>query len=148
MPWPAALTLAIAVLGAVLGVLNTWSSISQRQLHLRVTPAHAFATSGAQGFAIEVVNLNAFAVTVTEVGFILGRSRSKRPRRLYVADPLIIDHRPWPRRLEPREAVSVYFDPDPFKANRRQLGKAYALISCGEIVRGDSGAARQLRQGG
>lgn len=35
-----AITLAIAVLGAVLGVINTWLGLDKSRVKLRVAPAH------------------------------------------------------------------------------------------------------------
>jgi hypothetical protein len=146
MTWSSYLTLGLAVIGAVLGVMNTWNAISQRRLQLRVRPAHAIGAHGVRAFSIEVINLSAFAVTINDVGFIHGASRSKIPARSAVLHPTLIDGGPWPRRLESREAVSVFFDPVDLARPSDGFGKAYARTSCGEIARGDSPALRQLRQ--
>jgi hypothetical protein len=142
-------TLAIAVLGAVLGVMNTWHSISLRRLRLKVRPAHARPIGlghDAPTFGIEVINLSAFAVTITEVGIVFGNGRGKSPHRGAVV-PYTIDQGAWPRRLEPRETVSVYFYPRELRRGYQgPLGKAYAKTACDEIVHGDSPALAQLRQ--
>jgi len=73
LPWKDYLTIAAALLGAVLGVMNTWNAIDQRRVRLRVRPSHAITVpDGALKFCVEVLNLSAFAVTITEVGFSLG----------------------------------------------------------------------------
>lgn len=147
MTWSSYLTLGLAVLGAVLGIMNTWNAMSQRRLQLRVRPAHAIGLDNdMRGFCIEVINLSAFAVTINEVGIIHGQSRSKSPARSMVAQPIVIDGGSWPRRLEPREAVSVYFDANTLGRPSSGFGKAYAKTGCGEIAYGDSPALRQLRQ--
>lgn len=145
--WTGYITLAAAMLGAVLGVMNTWNSMSQRRLRLKVRPARAIGiglSRDAPDFSIEVLNLSSFAVTVTEVGIIFGKSRGKSPARGAVA-PYMTDGGTWPRRLEPREAVSVYLFTTSLPQDGRPLGKAYAKTACDEIVRGDSPALRQLR---
>lgn len=145
--WTGYVTLAIALLGAVLGIMNTWNSISQRRLRLKVRPAHAIgfgAGRDAPPFSIEVLNLSAFAVTITEVGIIFGQGRGKSPARGVVI-PYLIDGGTWPRRLEPRESVSAYFYPASLPRNGKRLGPAYAKTACDEIVRGDSPALQQLR---
>ena len=102
--------------------------------------------NGEGAICIEVVNLSAFAVTVTEVGFAPRFTRGTLPRRYSVLQPAFLDHKPWPRRLEPREAVTAYIDPDSAIDGRRDYHKAYARTSCGEIVYGRSPALDQIRE--
>lgn len=145
LTWKEGITLALAMLGAVLGVLNTWNAISQRRVRLRVKPAYAFAVpAGNTMFGIEVVNLSNFAVTVTEVGFTLNGRTLKR-QRAAIPQPILIDGKPWPRRLEARESVSTYFDPREVIGSGRQIGRAYVQTSCGEVAFGTSPALEQLR---
>jgi hypothetical protein len=93
-------------------------------------------------FSIEVLNLSNFALTVTEVGFTLNGSSIKRGERAAIPMPVVIDGEPWPRRLEARESVSLYFErPD----SSEPIGKAYARTACGEVRYGDSPALKQLR---
>jgi hypothetical protein len=69
LPWKDFITLGAALLGAGLGIMNTWNSLSQRRVRLRVTPSHAIVVPfGIDMFSIEVVNLSSFSVTVKEVG--------------------------------------------------------------------------------
>ncbi|HEY4547739.1 MAG TPA: hypothetical protein VIG90_15140 [Pedomonas sp.] len=147
MLWKDALTLGLAVLGAVLGVMNTWNAISQRRLRLRVRPAVATAVgTGFRAFSIEVINLSSFAVTISEVGIVYGRARGKRPRRAALLNPSLTSGGKLPIRLEPREAFSAHFNPGDFAGKGAHLGLAYAATSCGEIAYGDSPALKQLRQ--
>lgn len=143
------ITLSIAVVGAVLGLINTWHNLSQRKLRLRVTPSYAIGFNQGPNpptFAIEVLNTSSFAVTITEVGFLLGKARGRLPRRGMV-HPYVIDGGPWPRRLESREAVTVYCYPDSLQLSPNSgIGKAYARTACDEITKGDSRALAQLRR--
>jgi hypothetical protein len=102
-----AVTLSVAVLGAVLGIINTWHGLDKSRLKLKVTPAHAIPVGGVDPmltFCIEVTNLSTFPVTICDVGvFYKGTDK-----RWSIIHPVLIDRGPWPRRLEPRSSVSVY----------------------------------------
>ncbi len=103
-----AITLAIAVLGAVLGLLNTWHQLDRSRVKLRVRPKHAISIGGVlQGvdFCIEVTNLSAFEVTISEAGLLY---RGTDARGCMTAPPILIDGGKWPRRLPPRSSVTVY----------------------------------------
>lgn len=139
------ITLTLAALGAVLGVMNTWNEISKRRLRATVRPMHAFAPGYSVNFSIEIINRSDFAVTFTEVGLIVGRARGNRPRRMPILRPVVQDGGPWPRRLEPRQSLSLYFNTADLAGAGEPIGKAYALTACGGIVKGDSGALRQVR---
>lgn len=89
------ITLAIAVLGAVLGLMNTWYALDRTRVKLRVRPKHAFPVGAADPrltFCIEVTNLSAFAVTIEETGVFYKGTES---RGAY-AYPVLIDGGTWP----------------------------------------------------
>jgi hypothetical protein len=125
--------------------MNTWNNISQKRVRLRVRPSHAFSVpDGALKFCIEVLNLSAFAVTIVEVGFSLAGRGVGKGKRLAVTAPELPDGKPWPRRLEARESVSVYCSIKPLAQNAKNLRTAYARTACGERVHGDSPSLRQI----
>ena|SRR5665213_2429941 len=102
-----AVTLAVAIVGAVLGILNTWKAYDRDRPKLRVIPKHAIPVGAADPrltFRIEVVNLSAFALTVNEVGVFY----SGTGRRGAILQPVLHDDGSWPRRLEPRSSVTAY----------------------------------------
>lgn len=141
-----AVTLAIAVLGAVLGLVNTWHQLDRSRLKLRVRPKHAIsvgATDPRLTFCIEITNLSAFAVTINEAGVLYKGTDS---RGAYT-QPIIIDGGSWPRRLEPRSSVTVYGQP-PTGNPGHPLKCAYASTACGVTRRGSSPAFRQLAANG
>ncbi len=137
-----AMTLAIALLGAVLGVINTWHAIDKSRVKLRVRPKQAIPVGAADPdltFCIEITNLSAFAVTVYETGvFYKGTDR----RGAYV-QPILIDGKGWPRRLEPRSSVTVYGQP-PSTMPGHPLKCSYATTECGVTSTGTSPAFKQL----
>jgi len=145
LAWEDIVTVGLAGVGAVLGVMNTWNALSQRRLRLVVRPMFAHPNNGGPPMiSIAVTNLSNFAVTVTEVGFV-GKGGAKRGRRAMVVHPQIIDGKAWPRRLQPREAVSTYFDVTEVALDPTLLRKAYAGTECGEYVYGTSPSLDQLR---
>lgn len=140
-----AVTLAIAVLGAVLGLVNTWHALDSSRVKIRVVPAHAipFGHAPRVNVCISVSNLSSFPVTVSEVGFFYHGT----DKRAVLIDPLIVDGGSWPRRLEPRSSVSVYgTTPDPHAGYR--LKCAYSRTDCGVTTIGSSPALRQLSRDG
>lgn len=136
------ITLAIALLGAVLGVINTWVALDRSRLKLKVVPAHAIPVVWINqniNVGIQVTNLSDFAVTVREVGFLL----SGTSNRMALISPILSDRGAWPRRLEPRSAVTVYgFQvPDEYA---RLIKCAYATTECGFTKKGNSPALKKF----
>jgi hypothetical protein len=137
-----AITLSIAVLGAALGLLNTWNAISVRRVRLVVKTTVVYRLDDLDSpnkLGIEVINLSAFAVTVLEVGFLLSGTTKRASETL----PEVIDGKAWPRRLEAREAVSTFLG----QPNDRRFAvrAAYARLASGEIITGKGRVIRQLR---
>lgn len=137
-----AVTLAIAVLGAVLGVINTWHAIDKKRVKFRVRPAHAIPVGAADPrltFCIEITNLSEFVITVDEAGvFYTGTDK----RGAYT-HPVVFDGKAWPRRLEPRSSVTGYGQP-PTPPSGHSLRCAYARTECGVTRTGTSPAFNQL----
>src|ERR1051326_1701245 len=132
-----ALTLALAAVGAVLGVINTLHGLDKSRVKLKVTPQHAISVGGADSrieFCIEVINLSAFAVTVRDVGVLYHGTDALGS---IASPPFLIDGGPWPRRLEPRSAVTLY-SPRPQSWNGERVKCAYAQTECGHMKTGNS----------
>lgn len=140
-----AITLAIALLGAVLGVINMWRAIDASRVKLKVVPGHAIPVGGANpsvAFYIAVTNLSTFPVTVNEVGI----SYRGTDKRAVFINPILADAGPWPRRLEPRSSVSVYGQrPDLMPGH--PIKCAYAKTDCGVTECGTSPALKQIGAG-
>jgi hypothetical protein len=136
------ITLAIAVLGAALGLINTWHQLDRTRIKLRVRPKHAIPFGGADPrltFCIEVTNLSAFPVTIEEVGVLY----SGTDRRSAYPNPILSNGGSWPVRLESRDSVTAYGQPPSSKAEA-PLKCAYARTACGITCKGSSPAFRQL----
>ncbi len=154
-------TFGIALLGAVLGIINTWKAYDRDKPKLRVRPRFAVMTddqsfisdsrSGAVshykqhnpliarfGFCVEVINRSTFALIIDEVGF----QRAKEKKRDAVSLPVIRDGKPFPRRLEPRESACFYMElPRPLEGKR--LKYAYARTACGLTFKATSLALKE-----
>jgi hypothetical protein len=104
-----AITLAIAVLGAVLGVLNWWRNFNTDRVRLRVVPiAFRFGEVGDVVLAVQVVNLSTFAVTLDEIGFTLDRqTRTTERDHIQLFPCVLVEGGSLPKRLIPRAVATV-----------------------------------------
>jgi hypothetical protein len=135
-------TLAIALLGAVLGVYNAWQGWRDRKVRFRVRATQAIPLGGPAPLclSIEVTNLSAFAITIEQVGLTIGKPRGSLPRRAMIPPDNIINGS-LPMKIEPRHSGSVV-------AWARELpddgfDHAYARTSGGEIAFATSPALLQ-----
>jgi hypothetical protein len=137
------LTVAFAAVGAVLGIINTLYNLNQRRLKLKVSPSHLIPPDTERILhGIGVTNLSTFAVTIQEVGMTI-RWHHPLKKRAAIIHPLVLDGGSWPRRLEPRESVTLGFDPAGFRGS---FPRVYAWTACGEFRYGTSPAFKQLRK--
>ena len=137
-----AITLAIAAVGAVLGIINTWRSVDQSRVKLKVVPTHAIPYGAADPnirFCVQVTNLSEFAVTIDDAG-VFYHGTDKRGS---IVNPVFADHGSWPRRLEPRTSISVYSQL-PYSSSGHKIKCAFARTQCGRTKTGTSPALRQI----
>ncbi len=141
LPWKDIITIAAASVGAVLGIMNTWNTINQRKVRVRVAPAFLFSTEQQPlGFSIDAVNLSAFPIRVAEYGFDIGGGR-----RIPIMQPKFPDGQNLPFKLEPREAAAVWISPLNFRfPPGSRLERAYVRTACGAIFFGTSPALKQF----
>jgi hypothetical protein len=141
-----AVTLAIACVGAVLGIVNTWKALDKDRPKLRVVPKQAFLVGPAAQLdprtrlCIEVTNLSTFPLTVTEVGVLFNGTASRGA----LINHTLSNGSTLPQRLEPRTSVTVYAHPNALAGNPHRVRCAYASTDCGLRFTGKSGALEQL----
>jgi len=136
------ITLAIAVLGAVLGIINTWHGLDNDRVKLKVVPAHAIpfgAIDSILKFCIGITNLSAFPVTVSDAGVFFKWTTNRGS----IVNPVFADGGCLPRRLEPRSSVTVYSQV-PKNKDGHKIKCAYAKTECGVVAKGNSGALKQI----
>ncbi|MDR3575045.1 MAG: hypothetical protein P4L50_14385 [Anaerolineaceae bacterium] len=153
------ITLSIAALGAVLGIINTLHSLDQKRVKLKVIPKvtqkatgqmiytattikNGFPALAAVDGCIEVVNLSAFPVTIHEIGFTV-KGQPEKKFRLAIPQPAMTDGKGFPRRLEQRESFTGYFRLEEIKTRVR---RAYARTECGVTVYGSSPIVKEVLQ--
>ena len=156
------ITLVTAIIGAVcgisgmiLGIINTCHQMSKNRVRLKVIPKIAFdidanntltvdrhTESVSERFSkgipfrlcIEVINLSAFPLTISDVGF----GNIKKSRQ-YIFQPELTPGKTWPARLDSRESVVAYTKTG-IRLNPKGMNKAlaYAKTDCGVICYGTS----------
>ena len=137
-------TLGLAAIGAILGIRSEIRALRGETVRFRVTPKVAYPVGSLPTdprIAIEVINEGKFPITIDEVGFEVHGTRN----RFAVTLPIIGDGKPWPRRLEPHDAVITYLlADDRFTAVVRRIKRAYASTSTGVTRFGHSPAMRKV----
>lgn len=138
-----AATLAIAAIGAVLGVINTLHNLDKSRVKLKVLPSHAVPVGNASqdiSISIEVTNLSSFAVTISDIGFFLHGTSG----RAVLVSPIFADGKEsFPKRLEPRSSITVYSGTPVYDQGYR-IKKAYASTQCAVTKSGNSPALKQI----
>ena len=140
-----ALTFGVAMVGAVLGIINTWRTRDRDSPKVLVGPAQAFPFGGAKlthsniGFSIEVVNRSSFALIIIEVGVCF---RHAQGRGAFIS-PVTVDGKTYPHKLEARDAV-IFYVARPEAPSGDRITRAYARTACGLTFYGTSPALKQL----
>lgn len=144
LPVHEAITLAIAVLGAVLGIVNIWHQLSKDKVRLLVRPAHALLVGGLNTgewtISIEVINLSGFPLTVHDVGL-----EFRDGERLIAPDARTTQRGSFPVRLDSRESLTVLLPAE--SRHHERLGevrRAFARCQCGTVRYGTSKALKQM----
>jgi hypothetical protein len=132
-----AVTLGIALVGAILGILNTWRTFFHDRTRLNVTDV---AVDGQ--CALDVVNGSKFSVAITEIGLVLGHSDRRRrldehEYRTEVGDSL-------PISIEPRNRLRVFLTRPPlFDPECASTTVVYAITADGRRFSGRGDALRE-----
>lgn len=131
---------ALGLLGAVLGVVNTWRAFDRDRIRLKITPVWIIVPDRPNTLGIVIINQSYIAVTVSEVGFRL-RDRSKR--FVYIAKIPGVGH--LPQRMEPRTEITAFAPPGTENDEpMRDVRCAYAKTACGRSFTGNSPALREV----
>lgn len=130
------ITLGVALLGAVLGIVNLWRAIDRDRIRLRVSPCfYMHPEEPIEGICIEVVNLGYLPVTVSQVGFLVSGAR----KQFIFPEALFLDKTNLPQRLEARASLTAFIPAgtqnDPVFAD---VTRAFAKTACGRKFTGSS----------
>lgn len=126
-------TLSIALMGALLGLLNTWRSFAKDRPRLRVSVKGWLSSCGDSGFCVEVANTGFVPVSVSQVGILLRRPRG----RVFLFAPYGLGVQDFPHALGAGESMTVYAPPGTDEnpalahASRAFVRTAAGLTFCG-----------------
>lgn len=128
------------LVGAVLGIINTWRAFDRDRVKLKVSPVWVFMNDGeqvTQTLGMDVINRSSFPVTCTSVGFLLPDKK-----RLAIR-PRLMSGGSLPQRLESRAALTAIapIGTENHPEMRSVIG-AYAQTACGCTFTGNSPALR------
>ena len=96
-------SLGIAVVGAILGLFNSWRAFSNDRVKIRVKASIASLGVGDKRLMIETLNLSTFPITITHIGFTLTGSK----RHLQLLPIYLNEADGLPKRLESRTHLAV-----------------------------------------
>lgn len=139
------ITIILALIGTILGVLNTLDHFLRKRVNLRVRPGQGVCVGGVAHLgkilSIEAVNLSDFPLTISDVGFI----QQKTNNRLCCINPITNSGQSLPIRLESRESVVFYqpksnIEPSEFAS----VNAAYVSTACGMVLKGKSPAIKEF----
>ena len=138
----AAITFAIALLGAILGVMNTWRSFDRDKIRVSVSPRWAFHSHPIEGsqtrLCIEVVNLSYLPITITQVAF-----EHRNRKEIFAFLPVFMDGQTMPRRLEPRASFTVFMMPGVENhEGMAEVKHAFVKTACGLVFNGTNNALK------
>jgi len=152
-------TIVIAAVGAVLGIVNTVFALWHKRTRLRVRVVITLDTAeerdedaggSGQSMGVEVTNLSEFPITVQSVGFVLlpwplrvlrhvaGLNRLPMLRHGYllIKHPRVagraVQEESLPVRVDPRESVVALANPGVhLKPDFAKAKRVFALTACG-----------------
>ncbi len=134
-----AITLATAVIGAVLGVLNTVHGYLRDRVRLQLTISSiTFTHTGQPGLCVTVINRGHLPVTITAIGVTNGAVHGQ------IVEPMAGQER-LPYRLEARTALLWTAGAEAAHiAVRHRMTLVYADTACGVRVTGGRQFLRAL----
>jgi hypothetical protein len=133
---------SFGLLGAVLGVVNTWRAIDRDRIRIRVEPAFFIRTDGIvkmDGYRLIITNLSYIPVTITQVGFTMRHGKDL----LTFVSPIDCT---LPQRMEARTRLTASI-PKPDSPDFLDIRCAYADTACGKRFTGNCRAfLRELKR--
>ena len=131
-------TLIIAIIGAVLGIINTWRSYSKDRVNVMVEARGAILSDGygqaQHRLCVEVVNLSFMPVTISQISFTLHGNK----KYSFIFFPEFMDGKGnLPRTLEARNSFSAFVPYSSYnKETIESLNAPYVKTACGKRFKG------------
>jgi hypothetical protein len=165
MPIFDTITFSIAVLGAVLGLLNAWRSLIKDQIRVKITPKLYVPIKGqaltishldqavvahdprwqtvydnTKHLCFEIINLSYLPITISEVGFITNSKIS----RIVMLKHYCSGNIKLPQRLEPRSSLLIFGSEILGDDQIITIRRGYCETDCGRRFFGRSPALSDL----
>lgn len=148
-------TFGLALLGAVLGIVNTVVGLINSKLRVRVKLVFGWGIDGSgkplqkpHAVGVEVTNISSFPITVIDVGVAHRRSwrhwhrrKEHRDRSTFVGSLVEVT---LPQRMDAREQATFYI-PLALVPNDKSYWRVYAKTACGRVIYGNN-ADKALRK--
>jgi hypothetical protein len=136
---------SIGAAGTLLGVLNYWRTWEKDRVRVRVRAGISLTVGrhgSEKGLFVEAVNLSNFPVTITSVRFLVEGTDWV----LHLMPPFLNGEN-LPKRLEPRDAISLYTSSEVLGDPRTMTIKdVVACTACGEQIKGGRKARNGISQ--
>jgi len=143
------ITLTIAIIGAVLGLFNTWFNFKKNRLKLKVIPSNCLILTMKttnfeyeQGVSIEILNLSSFPVTIAEIGFanfyfLTNKIKGSKSIPLNITN---YSGYQLPYRIESKDSITFYLNKKYLERKDLFLNNkfVYARTACGKIFKGSN----------
>lgn len=141
------ITFAIAVVGALLGIINTVHNLDKDRVKIRVQPVLAIMMGIPQRdeeyTGVQITNLSSFSISIHDVGFLL----QKTDKRAAIVNPLTANGEvSLPFELGSRKKETFYTKLDSLIRDAGLLKCAYCFTSCGTEVFGNSKIIKQINE--
>ncbi len=138
------ITLFIAIVGAGLGIMNTWRAFGRDRVRLRLISRRVVPRPGIDPrikLCVDITNLSTFPITIKEVGVFYRGSR----RRSVNKDPMTLDTGDFPRRLEPRTLFTVCLFQDLLEESKDgcPVKSVYVSTDCGAVAKVSSSPSKK-----
>ncbi|QPJ61713.1 MAG: hypothetical protein G3M70_07360 [Candidatus Nitronauta litoralis] len=140
------LALGIAIIGAGLGILNTWKVYDRDRIKIKVLPMSILIVNPGHiderpRLGIKIINVGLVSATITSVGL-----KMKDGANMVFMEPQITNGKRLPLTLEPRSSITVSTDQDPELKDFRYKNviSAFAQTECENTFTGKSKALKQV----
>jgi hypothetical protein len=132
----AAITLALAIIGVLLGVFNAWRNWINDRVRIRIDFDPSVRLADETLFVAEVRNLSSFPVTINGIGFWRGWRKEVVAIRM---PKIVVNFRQLaalPIRLEARTSVSVSASWAEYPEGFDDKRALYITTACGQFIKG------------
>lgn len=132
------ITLSIACIGALLGIINTYVSLRKDKVRLKITPMWVTDLFHTE-IGIKIINLSQFPIVIENVGFTLSTKQSLYIMEYFLASGSL------PQEIKSRDNIQINILLGTIAQEEfRKVRKAFVNTADGSIFYGKSSALKQM----